>query len=223
MPPAAVRQGASQRRPIQIASTQNPAKMTPSAYMTGTSAPAAITPNWRALPATSAQRRPGRPATAARSTATTASTPPATPATRGAVCPMVMATGMASPITIASMISTVPQSCLTPVPSCLLRGTPGWRGEQQPRVARGDHRSGDEHPGPAHAVRAGRAVGEAHGYLQCVIQPFGRPDPVRPEHLRGQLGEGLGVHGPGGGVPGDHQFRDHRLQFCLLYTSDAAD
>ena len=33
----------SARRPITIASTQNPAKMAPSAYITGTTTPAAMT------------------------------------------------------------------------------------------------------------------------------------------------------------------------------------
>ena len=62
---AGAAQGASQRRPIQIARIQNPAKMTPSTYMTGTMTPAAITRSWSTLPATRATRH-ARPADHAR-------------------------------------------------------------------------------------------------------------------------------------------------------------
>src|ERR1700733_10686932 len=94
--------------------------MTPSAYMTGTSTPAAMTRTWSTVPATRAQGMRGRPTTPASSTAATASPPPAYPAACEA-CPMVMATGMARPITIASMTRTVAQSRLIWAPSFLPR------------------------------------------------------------------------------------------------------
>jgi hypothetical protein len=81
----AVDQGApSYRRPSQIPVSHSPAKITPSAYITGTMTPEATTAACSTVPATSAQEARGRPATAASATAAPASTPPATPATRGA-------------------------------------------------------------------------------------------------------------------------------------------
>jgi hypothetical protein len=81
----AVGQGApSYRRPSQIPVSHSPAKITPSAYITGTTTPVATTAACSTVPATSAQEARGRPATAASATAAPASTPPATPAIRGA-------------------------------------------------------------------------------------------------------------------------------------------
>ena len=154
---------------------------------------------------------------------------------------MVIATGMARPITMASITSTVAHSLLIPAPPPPRRrpprrrpprsrppriasaysaslwsgsrrsGSTAVRGEQGPCVPGGDDRPGDQHPGPGQSLVAGRVVGQAHGHLQGIVEPPGDVHPLRAEHRGGHLGQLVRVHGAVGGVAGHHQLGDHRL------------
>jgi len=92
--------------------TQSAAKITPRTYIAGTTAPEAMTSACSTVPAHSTQPMRGRPTTPPISRAQTARPPPIPPASPRFACSRTMATGMASPMTIASMISTVPHNCL---------------------------------------------------------------------------------------------------------------
>ena len=97
--------------------------MAPRKYITATTAPAAITKTCSTLPPIKVQRSRHLASTASTAAAT-ASTAPAVAAGALGACCTVSATGIASPMTTASMISTVAQSRFTRAPGPVLPARP---------------------------------------------------------------------------------------------------
>src|ERR1700731_717290 len=141
-----------------MAVSHSPAKIAPSPYITGTTAPVAITAACSPVPPASAQPCPGRPTSPAITSAATPSTPPITPACAGLAWAIVMATGMASQITTTSKTRTVAHSLRTSLwpPSRALGLARG--AEQQAGLARRGRGPGDQDPRAAQA--AGGLVGQ---------------------------------------------------------------
>ena len=81
--------------------------------------------------------------------------------------------------------------------------------QQQPGLADRDHRAGDQHP------RAGELallLGERDRRLQSVVEPRLDLHPLVAEDLDGERGQLVGVHRAVGGVLGDHDLREDRLE-----------
>src|SRR5581483_3297101 len=153
-----------------MAVPQRPAKMAPSAYMTGTTTPVAMTASWRTVPTASAQPNRGRPTTPARMTAAAARKPPTRPAVPGRAWAMVIATGIDRPMTMASMISTVEHSRLIRTASRVVQGAARRRvrAQQHAGLASGHDRAGDQHAGGARVVARG-LVGQPDGGVDGLV------------------------------------------------------